>query len=38
MTKQKRIFSIAHMVLDLWPVEIFTTRWRFTMRALFFYL
>jgi len=36
MTKEKRIVLISHTVLELWPVEIFTTRWRFTMQALFF--
>jgi len=36
MTKEKRIYSISHTALELWPVGTFTTRWRFTMRALFF--
>jgi len=38
MAKEKRIFSSSHTVLELWPVEIFTTstRWRFIMRALLF--
>jgi len=36
MTKEKRIFSLSHTVLELWPVKIFTTRWRFTMWALSF--
>jgi len=31
MTKEKIFFSISHAVLDLWPVEVFTTTWRFTM-------
>jgi len=33
--QRKKIFLISHTVLKLWPVEIFTTRWRFIMRALF---
>jgi len=36
MTYEKTIHSTSHAVLELWPVEIFTTRWRFIMRSLFF--
>jgi len=36
-TRENRIVLISHTFLELWLVEIFTIRWRFTMQALFFY-
>jgi len=33
--QRKKNFLVSYTILKLWPVEIFTTRWRFTMRAHF---